>query len=165
MGTVIPKIHLSFASTYTIFIQLERLVVALLCLSLCSALVSMLCRVEHVNRELEEQGSLENDRHFLVKCRWEGNEDAGLVEVSSILIPAFALFVSLLGSRTLLQGQARHKHQECGQEDRANNTGEQCSLCAALDIIVRSRGHCKHEDGCTDVSASNRLLSRYNVQN
>jgi hypothetical protein len=70
-----------------------------LCVSLRSFLVCMLCWVKDIDRELEEQGSLEDHGHPLVEGWREGDKNAGLVEVSSILIPTFSLFVSMLANR------------------------------------------------------------------
>ena len=80
--------------------------------SLYLVLVRMLRWVEDVDWELQEDGSLENDRQPGVDLRRKRDENARTVEVSLVLGPLSAFLIPLLCTGTFLQCQARHKHEQ-----------------------------------------------------
>lgn len=102
-NAVVPQIHPSHTSSNGL-LAVRPSVVSFFCMSLCSILIRMLCWIKDIDWELQEQSPLQDDRHSLIKSWWEGDEDTGLMQVSSILVPTFTLFVSLLRSRAFLQG-------------------------------------------------------------
>jgi hypothetical protein len=62
------------------------------------------------------------------------------------------LLKTLLCSWSLLECQARDKHQEDCQEKGAENRGIKSFVCLASDVAIGSWGHADHVDTCKSLA-------------